>query len=169
MSGVASQTAEASPPTPGVEARGIPEPIPPAPPPSSPGAAAVMRGNRGVDTRPESALRSVLHAMGLRFRKHALPERGLRCRADVLFPAARVAVFVDGCFWHRCPEHGTSPRTNSPYWRAKLDRNVERDRRNDAALAAAGWAVVRVWEHEDAAEAAGRIAYAVTRRTPTRR
>jgi DNA mismatch endonuclease (patch repair protein) len=69
-----------------------------------------------------------------------------------------VAVFVDGCFWHRCPDHGTRPRTNVGYWRAKLDRNVERDRANDAALAAARWRVVRVWEHEDPAEAAARIA-----------
>jgi DNA mismatch endonuclease (patch repair protein) len=68
-----------------------------------------------------------------------------------------VAVFVDGCFWHRCPEHGTSPRTNSEYWQIKLDRNVARDRRNNDALAASGWVVVRVWEHEDVADAADRI------------
>lgn len=73
------------------------------------------------------------------------------------FPGPRVVVFVDGCFWHRCPEHGVQPSTNSNYWTAKLDRNVARDRRNDAALEAAGWTVVRVWEHEDPAEAAAHI------------
>lgn len=118
-----------------------------------------MRGNRGSDTRPEVALRSELHRRGLRFRKGVVPPgSGARCRADVVFISARVAVFVDGCFWHRCPDHGTRPRTNVGYWRAKLDRNVERDRANDAALAAARWRVVRVWEHEDPAEAAARIA-----------
>jgi DNA mismatch endonuclease (patch repair protein) len=137
----------------------------PAPPvPSSAGARAVMEGNRGVDTRPEIALRSALHKLGLRFRKHASPVRGLRCRADVVFRPARVAVFVDGCFWHRCPEHGTSPETNSPYWTAKLDRNVNRDRRNDQALAAAGWKVVRVWEHEQPDDAARRVAAIVAAR-----
>jgi DNA mismatch endonuclease (patch repair protein) len=116
-----------------------------------------MQGNRGRDTRPEVALRSALHAQGLRFRKHVPPVPGLRCRADVVFPRQRVAVFVDGCFWHRCPDHGVSPKTNSPYWKAKLDRNVARDRRNDAALAAAGWTIVRVWEHEPTPIATARV------------
>jgi DNA mismatch endonuclease, patch repair protein len=124
-----------------------------------------MRGNRAVDTRPEVAVRSAAHALGLRFRKHVAPLRGLRCRADLVFTRQRVAVFVDGCFWHVCPEHGTSPTTNSPYWLAKLSGNVRRDRRNDDALAAAGWTVVRIWEHEDARAAALRIAAAV-RRSP---
>jgi DNA mismatch endonuclease (patch repair protein) len=82
---------------------------------------------------------------------------GLRCRPDVVFSKARVAVFVDGCFWHRCPQHLTDPRTNSTYWAAKLDRNVARDRRNDAALEAAGWHVIRVWEHESPSGAADRV------------
>jgi DNA mismatch endonuclease (patch repair protein) len=82
---------------------------------------------------------------------------GLRCRPDIIFSKARVAVFVDGCFWHQCPHHKTDPRTNSGYWSAKLDRNVARDRRNDAALEAAGWLVVRVWEHELPIEAADRV------------
>jgi len=69
---------------------------------------------------------------------------------------------VDGCFWHRCPEHGTSPRSNSDYWRAKLDRNVARDQRVDAALSQAGWRSVRVWEHEDPGEAAAHIAAVLT-------
>jgi DNA mismatch endonuclease (patch repair protein) len=118
-----------------------------------------MQGNRGSDTRPEVMLRSALHRRGLRFRKGVVPPRsGVRCRADVVFPAARVVVFVDGCFWHRCPEHGTRPRTNAAYWQAKLDRNVARDRANDESLAGAGWRVVRIWEHEDPDNAAERIA-----------
>jgi DNA mismatch endonuclease (patch repair protein) len=117
-----------------------------------------MRGNRGSDTAPERSLRSALHRRGLRFRKNCAPIASVRCRADVVFPSAKLAVFVDGCYWHRCPEHGTSPATNSGYWQAKLDRNVERDRRNERELSAAGWTVLRVWEHESPTEAAQRIA-----------
>ena len=102
-----------------------------------------MQGNKSAGTRPETAIRSAVHRLGRRFRKHVRPAPEIPCRADLVFPTERVVVFVDGCYWHRCPEHGTSPRTNSDYWSAKLDRNVARDRRNDAALAAAGWAVVR--------------------------
>jgi DNA mismatch endonuclease (patch repair protein) len=115
-----------------------------------------MQGNRSTDTRPEVAIRSALHRAGLRFLKNSRPESGLP-RADVLFPRARLAVFIDGCFWHCCPEHGTSPRTNGAYWRAKLDGNVARDRRNDAALADAGWNVVRIWEHEEPSGASQRV------------
>jgi len=107
-----------------------------------------MQGNHG-ESRPERALRSLLHSRGLRFRKHAPPVPGLRCRADIVFTRARVAVFVDGCFWHRCPQHASSPKANAEWWRTKLDANVARDRRNDAILADAGWTVVRVWEHEE--------------------
>jgi DNA mismatch endonuclease (patch repair protein) len=120
-----------------------------------------MQGNTARDTRPEVAVRSAVHALGLRFRKHASPLPGLRCRADLVFTRQRVVVFVDGCFWHGCPEHGVSPTTNSSYWHAKLGGNVDRDRRNDAALADAGWTVVRVWEHEEPQAAALRIASAV--------
>jgi DNA mismatch endonuclease, patch repair protein len=116
-----------------------------------------MQGNRSQDTRAEVALRQALHRRGLRFRKNFRPAPGLP-RVDVLFSRARLAVFLDGCFWHRCPEHGVSPKTNSPYWQAKLDRNVARDKRNDADLAEAGWQVMRIWEHEQGSEAADRIA-----------
>ena len=116
-----------------------------------------MQGNRKRDTRPEVAVRSALHRLGLRFRKHGRPLSELRCLADVVFPRERVAVFVDGCYWHRCALHGTSPRTHSRYWEAKLAGNVARDRRNDAALAAAGWLVLRIWEHEAADEAAEHV------------
>lgn len=112
-----------------------------------------MLANR-ADSSVERAVRSELHRRGLRFRKHLAPVRGLRCRPDVVFTRARVAVFVDGCFWHRCPEHGTSPKANSPYWKAKLDGNVARDRRNTQALEEAGWTVLRFWEHQPAAQIA---------------
>lgn len=125
-----------------------------------------MRGNRSRDTRPEVAVRSALHRRGLRFRKNVRPIAGLRCSADVVFPTSRIAVFVDGCFWHRCPVHGTQPSTNATYWSAKLDRNVERDRRADQALAAAGWLVIRVWEHEPPDQAAERVAVVVRARSP---
>jgi DNA mismatch endonuclease (patch repair protein) len=92
---------------------------------------------------------------------NAAPVKGLRCRADIVFSKQRVAVFVDGCFWHSCPEHGTAPSTNQLYWRAKLARNIERDRANDRALADVGWTVVRVWEHEAPAAAADRVVAAL--------
>jgi DNA mismatch endonuclease (patch repair protein) len=117
-----------------------------------------MVANRGRDTRPELAVRSLLHSMGLRYRLGLRLSVGdVRVRPDLTFTRRRVAVFVDGCFWHRCPEHGSEPRSNVGYWKPKLDANVARDRRVDAALSAAGWQVVRVWEHEDAARAAARI------------
>jgi DNA mismatch endonuclease (patch repair protein) len=119
------------------------------PHPSSPGRSANMRANRRTDTKPELALRSALHRRGYRFRKdHRLDlNGGARVRPDIAFTARKVAVFVDGCFWHVCPEHGRDPAVNEWYWAPKLRRNVERDRAADAALAAAGWQVVRVWEH----------------------
>ncbi len=116
-----------------------------------------MQGNRKRDTRPELALRSVLHRRGLRYRVNVRPVQTLACRADIVFRQQKVAVFVDGCFWHGCPEHGTSPQTHPMYWNAKIARNVERDRSNDANLAAAGWIVVRVWEHEPPEKAAIRV------------
>jgi DNA mismatch endonuclease, patch repair protein len=117
----------------------------------------VMQGNRSRDTGPELALRRILHRRGLRYRIEAVVEQGIRCRADILFRPRRVAVFVDGCFWHRCPIHATDPTANAEYWQAKFDRTVSRDRANDTALIAAGWTVIRVWEHEDPCEAADRI------------
>jgi DNA mismatch endonuclease (patch repair protein) len=97
-----------------------------------------MLGNRAIDTSPEVALRRELHRRGLRFRKHVMPVPGLRCTADLVFPAARVAVFVDGCYWHRCPVHATTPKRNVEFWAAKFARNVARDRLHDRALADAG-------------------------------
>lgn len=108
-----------------------------------------MRANRRSGTRPEVAVRSALHRAGLRFRKDLpVPVQGGRVRPDVVFTRARLAVFIDGCFWHSCPVHGTRPRANADFWAAKLKRNNERDRRDTGRLEEAGWTVLRVWEHE---------------------
>jgi DNA mismatch endonuclease (patch repair protein) len=122
-----------------------------------------MRGNRSRDTRPERALRAALHRRGLRFRKE-LAVATVRCKVDVAFTRARLAVFVDGCFWHGCPEHGTSPVTNAGYWTRKLAENRLRDARIDAALETAGWRVLRVWEHDDPEQAADRVQQALSER-----
>ena len=120
-----------------------------------------MAGNRSRDTRPELALRRILHARGLRYRNDEAPVRRFRMRADIVFRRHRVAVFVDGCFWHSCPDHRTLPKAHREYWLAKLERTVSRDREQNAALAVAGWHVVRVWEHENAHEAADRVVAAL--------
>jgi DNA mismatch endonuclease (patch repair protein) len=121
-----------------------------------------MQAQRSRHTAPELAVRRLLHAAGLRYRVDRPPLPGLRRRADLVFRPARVAVYVDGCFWHGCPGHGTRPRANRDWWEAKISRNRARDADTDARLAAAGWRVVRVWEHEPLAEAAERVAAAVT-------
>ena len=120
-----------------------------------------MRGNRKRDTRPEVALRQAVHALGLRYRVACRPLETERWTADLVFTRARVAVFVDGCFWHGCPEHFSAPRTNGEYWSPKIARNRERDAITNAALREAGWTVLRIWEHEDVARAARRVAAAV--------
>lgn len=136
-----------------------------APTPSSAAASAVMRGNRGRDTRPEIALRSALHHKGFRFRCGREIRAGdVRVRPDIVFVGKRVAIFVDGCYWHRCPQHGTDPRTNAGYWGEKLALNVARDRRVDAALDAGGWFVVRIWEHESVESAVEIIGRALRRK-----
>ncbi len=112
------------------------------------------------DSGPELALRRELHRRGLRYRTHLA---GLPGRPDVAFTRVRLAVFCDGCFWHRCSEHATSPRNNSDWWRAKLQANVERDQRQNDALRALGWTVLRVWEHEPPADAAARVERAYRR------
>ncbi len=133
------------------------------PMPSSQAATAVMRGNRRSDTGPELRVRSELHRRGMRFRKQLLiAAGGIRVRADVAFPRPRLAIFLDGCFWHRCPEHGNLPRSNTAYWSAKLDRNVERDLRVLAALSSEGWRVLRIWEHVPLNLAADQVQAALT-------
>lgn len=108
-----------------------------------------MAAIRRTDTKQEVELRRLLHARGLRFRKDLrLDLPGGRVRPDIVFTKRKLAVFVDSCFWHVCPEHGREPTSNEWYWTPKLRRNVERDRENDTALTEAGWHVVRIWEHE---------------------
>jgi DNA mismatch endonuclease (patch repair protein) len=109
------------------------------------------------DTKPELLLRRELHRRGLRFRVDRAVLGDRRRRADLVFGPARLAVFVDGCFWHGCPEHATWPTNNADYWREKIETNRLRDRDTDARLANAGWRVIRVWEHEDTGLAADRI------------
>ena len=125
---------------------------------SSAAASATMRANRRRDTSPERILRSALHRRGWRFRVDlpvAVGDR--RVRPDIVFTRRLVAVFVDGCFWHACPEHGQQPRANATYWAAKLRRNVERDQEDTESLERSGWSVVRVWEHERTGDAIAMI------------
>lgn len=118
-------------------------------------------------TGVEAALRRELYRRGLRYRLHRRPLSGLRREADIVFVRPRVAVFVDGCFWHACPEHATWPKANAGFWRTKIEGNRARDRDTDARLREAGWAVVRVWEHEDPAGAAVHIERLVRDRLST--
>ncbi|NEA30116.1 very short patch repair endonuclease [Streptomyces sp. SID13031] len=122
-----------------------------------------MQANRSRDSKPELRLRSILHRRGLRFRVCCRPLAGVRRTADLVFTKARVAVFVDGCFWHKCPVHYRAPNTNVDYWAPKVERNVARDAEIDRLLADAGWTVVRAWEHEDPEVAAGIVEAAVRR------
>ena len=124
---------------------------------SSPEARARMQSNKSRDTKPELALRSAVHARGLRYRVSAKPLAGVRRTADLVFPRAKVAVFLDGCFWHGCPEHHTVASANAKFWADKVEGNRKRDRDTDGRLAEAGWVSVRIWEHEDAVEAARRV------------
>lgn len=133
---------------------------------SSPGVRASMRSNRGRDTKPELALRSAVHALGLRYRVSTRPLAQVRRTADLVFSRVKVAVFLDGCFWHGCPLHHTVAVTNGEFWAAKVEMNRLRDRETDGLLAEAGWFSLRVWEHEDPAAAAERVLGVVTfRRT----
>lgn len=123
-----------------------------------------MAQQRTVDTGPELALRRQLHASGMRYRLHRPPLPGLRRTADVVFSKAKVAVFVDGCFWHCCPIHGTVPKRNREWWQSKLRGNVERDRDTDAKLREAGWQVIRIWEHQNPSVAAQAVRATVNAR-----
>lgn len=117
-----------------------------------------MRSARQRDTAPELAVRSELHRRGLRFFVDRAPIPSLRGRADIVFPRRRIAVYIDGCFWHGCTEHGTWPKANAAWWRAKIEANRARDRDTDERLAASGWTVVRAWEHESPRAIADRVA-----------
>lgn len=128
----------------------------------------MMRKMRRAGTRPEMAVRSALHRRGLRFVVDRTPPgTNRRRRVDVLLRGARIALFVDGCFWHSCPEHGVLPRANRNWWRVKLRGVALRDRDTDAQLTAAGWLVVRAWEHEDPVEVAERVHVLVMERMST--
>lgn len=113
------------------------------------------------DNSAERSLRSEMHRRGLRYRIHLKVLEGSRRTADVVFPRQRVVIFVDGCFWHGCPEHFTSPKNNAAWWHSKIAANVARDRDTDARLAAEGWTVIRIWEHEQVGEAVDRIEIAI--------
>ncbi len=122
-----------------------------------------MTSTRQRDTRPELLLRSELHRLGLRYRLHQPVVPGVRRRPDIVFGPARVAVFVDGCFWHGCPQHETTAKANARFWRDKIAANQKRDSDTNTRLKAAGWSVVRVWEHEDPKVTARKIARLVAR------
>jgi DNA mismatch endonuclease (patch repair protein) len=125
--------------------------------PSSEAALRRMQAAKPRDTAPEKALRSALHRKGLRYRVDAKPLKESSRRADIIFGSVKVAVFVDGCFWHGCPTHGTQAKANAEFWRLKIKRNQERDKETTKQLEDAGWKVIRVWEHENPKEASESI------------
>ncbi|MFF9173758.1 very short patch repair endonuclease [Streptomyces sp. NPDC014793] len=129
--------------------------------PSSAAVSARMSRQGSRDTTPEIAVRRLLHASGLRYRVN-VPVPGMSRRTiDIVFGKHKIAVFMDGCFWHGCPEHATHPKANAEWWRAKLDKNMARDIQTTEHLTAAGWTVLRFWEHESAEDVARRIASSV--------
>lgn len=123
--------------------------------PSSDQVRRSMSSQRTADTQPEVALRSALHRRGVRFRVH---RRDLPGRPDIVLVRTRIAVFVDGCFWHQCPDHFIAPKANAEWWANKMEANTTRDRRNDERLRLLGWEPVHVWEHEDPEAAADALA-----------
>lgn len=123
-----------------------------------------MQANRGRDTKPELAVRKALHARGHRYRVDVRPEPGLNRRADIVFTRAKVAVFVDGCYWHGCPAHYTAPVTNGSFWADKVTANRRRDAETNHGLQSTGWSVVRVWEHEPVEDAVRKVEAALTER-----
>jgi len=127
------------------------------PPPSSKAALQRMQSAKSRDTAPEKAIRSALHRRGLHYRVDYKPLKELNRRADIIFRSVKVAVFVDGCFWHGCPIHGSIAKANAEFWRLKIKRNQERDLDTTKQLEKAGWKVIRVWEHEDPEDASEKI------------
>ncbi|ADI08891.1 hypothetical protein SBI_05771 [Streptomyces bingchenggensis BCW-1] len=125
-----------------------------------------MQAIRSRDTKPEWLIRRLVHAQGLRYRVSAKPLPDLRRTADMVFRPAKVAVFIDGCYWHGCPEHYVPPKTNPGYWSGKVAKNIARDRDTDQRLTEAGWTVLRFWEHESANSCALAIGATVTRLRP---
>ncbi|MGW7550759.1 very short patch repair endonuclease [Streptomyces rimosus] len=137
------------------------------PPDGSWASSAARRRNmqaiRSRDTKPEQLIRRLVHAQGLRYRVAARPLADLRRTADMVFRPAKVAVFIDGCYWHGCPEHYVPPKTNPGYWSDKVARNMARDRDTDQQLIEAGWTILRFWEHESPSDCALKIASTVSR------
>jgi DNA mismatch endonuclease (patch repair protein) len=121
------------------------------------------------DTAPEVAVRKLLHAAGYRYRINERVPGMSRRTIDIAFTRAKVAVMIDGCFWHGCPEHATRPKANSEWWREKLDRNIARDLETTEHLTAAGWTVLRFWEHAPPAGVAEQVAAAVDQERRGRR
>jgi len=119
-----------------------------APAASSAFVRRVMTANYGGDLSPEKTLRGALRKAGLRFQQNVRPIDDVRCTADLVFRQRHVCVFVDGCFWHCCPRHFRVPKTNSRWWRGKIQDNKDRDKRQRSLLRSAGWHVIRVWEHQ---------------------
>jgi DNA mismatch endonuclease (patch repair protein) len=108
-----------------------------------------MQANRSRDTSIELAVRRIAHARGMRYRVNMRPERDIRRTADMVFSGPRVAVFIDGCFWHGCKAHYTRPTSNAAYWSQKVERNRQRDFETNILLRQHGWTILRFWEHED--------------------
>ena len=132
------------------------------PQPSSEAALRRMLAAKPRNTAPEKAVRIALHHKGLRFRIDTKPIKELNRRADIVFRSVKVAVFIDGCFWHGCPIHGTQAKANAEFWRNKIEQNQKRDRDTNIKLEKAGWTVIRVWEHEDPIGASEKI-YAIVK------
>jgi DNA mismatch endonuclease, patch repair protein len=119
-----------------------------APSASSDVVRRVMQANRSFNTTPEARLRSALHQLGIRFRKHVNVDSEVKCKADVVFRRVRTCIFVDGCYWHGCPKHFQNPKANHAWWKEKIADNRNRDRRKTTALRKRGWTVIRIWEHQ---------------------
>ncbi|MYS34595.1 T/G mismatch-specific endonuclease [Streptomyces sp. KhCrAH-43] len=136
--------------------------------PSSPAVSARMSRQASRDTAPEVAVRKLLHASGYRYRLNERVPHMSRRTIDIAFTRAKVAVFLDGCFWHGCPEHATQPKSNAEWWRQKLDRNMARDAETTEHLMAEGWTVLRFWEHQAPVQVAETVAEVVDREKSAR-
>ncbi|MFI7360885.1 very short patch repair endonuclease [Streptomyces sp. NPDC050149] len=137
--------------------------------PSSPGVSARMSRQASRDTAPEVAVRKLLHASGYRYRLNERVPHMSRRTIDIAFTRAKVAVFLDGCFWHGCPDHATQPKSNAEWWRQKLDRNMARDAETTTHLVGQGWTVLRFWEHQPPTQVAERVAEVVDRKKSAKR
>lgn len=124
----------------------------------------VMRANKRSNTQPELRIRKLVHAVGLRYRIDTKPEKDLNRRADIVFRQAKVAVFIHGCFWHGCPRHFKSPKTNKRFWETKIERNIQRDKETRNILRKRGWRVIEIWEHQSSESGARSIVRVVDER-----